>query len=219
MADIHKVYRLFMARFRPRRMRAMARYFNITPDTTVLDVGGALYNWTLIDVRPRLTIVNLDDNHALDGVQFVKADARKLPFADQSFDLVFSNSLLEHVGDFNDQLAAAREVRRVGRSYYVQTPNYWFPIEPHHLAPFIHWLPRWMHRHLARNFTLQGWINRPSQEQVAQMIGDIRLLTTREMKKLFPDADFINERFCGLVKSLIVVNRPSRSGPTGSAPG
>ena len=74
-------------------------------------------------------------------------DGRALPFRDEAFDVVFSNSVIEHVGDAASQRRFAREVARVGRAYWVQTPNRWFPVEQHLLTPLVHWLPKsWQRR-------------------------------------------------------------------------
>ena len=114
--------------FRKRRMVEFLHEFSITPATRVLDVGGGRFNWDLVDFRPTLTIVNpyLEPN-PLPGVTYVRGDACRLPFADNAFDVVFSNSVIEHVGA-NRQAEFARECCRVGRRYYIQTPNRRFPI-------------------------------------------------------------------------------------------
>jgi hypothetical protein len=130
-------------RFRRRRMERFVRELGITSDTRVLDVGGTPDNWDLSPVRPRLTLLNMprahDDLGA--GTRWVAGDGRALPFADGAFDVVFSNSVIEHVGALPQQRCFADEVRRVGRSYWVQTPNRGFPIEQHLFTPLVHWLP------------------------------------------------------------------------------
>ena len=73
---------------------------------------------------------------------WIFADGCRLPFPDKSFDVVFSNSVIEHLGDPRKHEQYAREIARVGVRYFVQTPNRWFPIEPHLLTPLVHFLPR-----------------------------------------------------------------------------
>ena len=131
--NIHGIYNIFMTCFRPKRMQRMAVFFSISKNTTVLDVGGAYKNWSYLDNTPQLTLLNLSQRpDCLPAkVQYVRGDACKLPFADKSFDVVYSNSVIEHVGGRSDQMEMAKEMMRVGKSYYCQTPNYWFPVEPH----------------------------------------------------------------------------------------
>ena len=76
---------------------------------------------------------------------WISRDATNLhEFGDASFDIAFSNSVIEHLSTFENQARMAAEVRRVARAYWVQTPNFWFPIEPHFLVPAWHWLPGWL---------------------------------------------------------------------------
>src|ERR1017187_2845994 len=93
--------------------------------------------WDMLAVRPRVTLLNPPRTKAeLAGASWwVAGDGRAVPFRDAAFDVVFSNSVIEHVGDAQSQRAFAREVARVGRAYWVQTPNRWFPVEQHLLTP------------------------------------------------------------------------------------
>jgi hypothetical protein len=194
--------------FRRKRMRQFVRWFDLSPDTRVLDVGGTMFNWYLSPVQPRLTIVNITPPPAAlpRGVEWVVGDGRALPFSDGSFDICYSNSVIEHLGTWADQLAFAGEVRRVAPRYYVQTPNFWFPIEPHFLAPLVHWLPkRWRVELLP--YTPWGWVTRPSRFAARTRVNEIRLLRPSEMGRLFPDGELSVERFLGLPKSLIAVRR------------
>jgi hypothetical protein len=97
----------------------------------------------------------------------------------------------------------AAECKRVGAQYYVQTPNKWFPIEPHLLTPIIHWLPRELQRRLLRNFTVWGLMTRPSEQRCKSLMQEICLLDEQSLRRLFPEADIWHERVLGLTKSLM----------------
>jgi hypothetical protein len=139
------------------------------------------------------------------GVRYVQADARRLPFRDGAFPVVFSNSVMEHVGDYEHQRRFAGEVRRVGRRYFVQTGNQRFPFELHLLTPLIHWFPKSWQRRLIRNFSLWGWFVRPSPADVDVFLRGVRLPTERDMRECFPDAALRYERVFRMKKALIAV--------------
>jgi hypothetical protein len=209
--NIHDLYRPFHKHFRAKRMRRFWRRFGLTPDTRVLDVGGYAFNWTLLPTFPRLTLLNLSlptETH-LSGCRqrhtWVVADGQHLPFKDKAFDIVYSNSVIEHLGDTMSQQAFAREIRRVGVCYYVQTPNRRFPVEPHLLVPLVHYLPRSLQKRLLRNFTVWGLMTRPSSQEVERFLQEVRLLDEREMQRLFPGAQIWHEHVLGLTKSPIAV--------------
>ena len=192
-------------------MRRFARDLGVNNQTRILDVGGTPFNWELLDVRPRITIVNMPRAREAFDEHYtcVFADGRALPFADGSFDIVFSNSVIEHVGDAGCQRQFANEIARVGRAYWVQTPNRWFPIEPHLLTPFLHFLPKRWQRGIARKFTVWALIEWPSQDRweyyIEHYLRDIRLLDAADLRAIFPDAQIVRERLFGLTKSLIAV--------------
>ena len=124
------------------------------------------------------------------GGRFVRGDARDLPFADGEFEIAYSNSLVEHL-DPVDRPQFADEVRRVAGRYWVQTPNRWFPVEPHVLLPGFQFLPERARRRLWR----LGMPRTPYER--------IELLDAGELAALFPDAVILRERFAGMTKSLI----------------
>jgi SAM-dependent methyltransferase len=192
-------------------MAKLERWLSITPATRILDVGGTMSNWDLLKVRPRVTIVNLPRamEPGEEGLPWVFADGCRLPFRDGAFDVVFSNSVIEHVGDTLRHEQFAREIARVGVRYFVQTPNRWFPVEHHLLTPLIHFLPRSWQRSVVRKFTIWEWLVRPRPDQreffLEHYLSDIRLLDGRAMRRLFPDARLIRERFLGFTKSLIAL--------------
>jgi SAM-dependent methyltransferase len=198
------------AYFRRRRMLRFASVLAITPQTRVLDVGGTLDYWRLLPDPPQVTLLNTlmarDTLRSASG--WVAGDGRCLPFRDNAFDVVFSNSVIEHVGDSESQARFARESARVGRRFWVQTPNRWFPLEQHLFLPLLHWLPRQWQRVVVPRFHLVHRVLRLTPDQrefyVRHYLQDIRLLDAAALRALFPGARLIRERFCGWTKSLIV---------------
>jgi hypothetical protein len=186
-------------------MATFQQTFPLTPTTRILDVGGTDLNWSFLATRPHITLLNLPT----DGKADVVGDGRQLPFRDRSFDIVFSNSVIEHIPTAEDQRRFAEEIRRTGRAYWVQTPDRYFPVEPHLVTPFLHWLPGGMRVAIARRFTFWSLLERPSRDRwefyIRHCAEEVRLLDVRELQALFPEARIIRERFLGLSKSLIAV--------------
>lgn len=206
--NIQKVlHEPFFRHFRPRRMRRLTELFDIDDNTRIIDIGGVPDNWRLIDEQPQLTIVNIDQRHPrVEGrVKYEHGDGRALRHPDGSYDIAFSNSVIEHVGTVQDQAAFASEVARVGNGYFVQTPNRWFFVEPHVVAPFVHFLPKRIQRHVLRWATPWGLMTKPSQQYIDDFLANTRLVTYREMRRFFPDAAIVRERWLGMTKSLIAV--------------
>jgi hypothetical protein len=191
-------------------MHNFAQHFQLSSETYVLDVGGGWFNWSLLSQQPRLVILNIcKPQEHIPGLSWIVSDGLYLPFKDNVFDVVYSNSVIEHLKTHENQQTFAKEVVRVGLQYYIQTPNKWFPIEPHFITPFIHWLPRVVQKHLLRNFTTWGLITRPTQEHCNRLLEELCLLTINELRQLFPDGEIWHERVLGLTKSIIAVNTKS----------
>lgn len=176
----------------------------------ILDLGGIEEFWVnqgMAGTNHKITILNLFPirTHYANMTSIV-GDARNLKdFESKSVDIVFSNSVIEHLGDFEDQKRMANEIKRVSKKYFVQTPSYYFPIEPHFLFPFFHWLPKYLRIFLIQHFSL-GWYNKASSEQEAiDYVSEIRLLKKSELRSLFPDALIYSERFFGVTKSYIAI--------------
>jgi SAM-dependent methyltransferase len=178
------------------RTRRHATFFGMTglePGMSVLDVGcGAL---GLRALEPELEITGVDLAHRPDYPgPFLQADVTAgLPYEDGAFDLVYSSSVVEHVPRARRE-AFAREVARVGRGLYVQTPAFSFPVEPHALLPFAHWLPAAVRKPVWRLGAQGEW-------------EDIDLLRRREMTALFgaAGARVHAERVGPLTKSWIAI--------------
>ncbi len=132
-------------------------------------------------------------------------DATCLPeFRNRQFCVVFSNSVIEHLGTWSAQAKMAEEVQRIGSFFFIQTPNYKFPLEPHFLVPFFHFFPLVMRVSLIRRFNL-GWYSRIPDVAAARALAQShRLLTEAELHLLFPTGSVYREKFAGLVKSLVI---------------
>ena len=181
------------ARARARRHERFFALAQLGPGARVVDVGcGAL---GLRGLEPDLDITGVDlmERPSYPG-PFVRADAAAgLPFADGEFDLVYCSSVIEHVPPARREAFAA-ELRRVGRGWFVQTPAFSFPIEPHALLPGAHWLPSPLRRRYWRLGAAGAW-------------EEIELLRRRELEALFGPA--LSERWGPLVKSWVCVTPPN----------
>jgi ubiquinone/menaquinone biosynthesis C-methylase UbiE len=199
--------------FRRQRMRRFAAEFGITGRTRVLDIGGTPEYWDMLPARPSVVLLNTPRAQAdlAGAAAWVAGDGRNLPFRDGAFDIVFSNSVIEHVGDAASQRRFAHEAARVGRAYWVQTPNRWFPVEQHLLTPFLHWLPKAWQRAIAPRWNVWQMLTRPPADRrdfyIEHYLRDVRLLSFAEMRALFPGARVLRERFCGVTKSLVAMKR------------
>jgi len=206
-SPVEKVLVRALQAFRRRRMDAFARQLGITAETWILDVGGTALNWDLLPVRPQVVFLNTGREYRSPGYRWVIGDGCQLPFRDQSFDIAFSNSVIEHVGAPDRQRLFASEIARVGRRYWVQTPNRLFPVEPHLLTPFLHWLPARVQNAIAPRFTVWSALVRPSADRrdfyIRHYLEDIRLLSAADVRRLFPGTKLIRERLLGITKSLI----------------
>jgi hypothetical protein len=199
-------------RLRERRFKLFERLVETLPrPLRILDVGGTNEFWEQRDWAGRddvsITLVNLEAperRHA--NIHPTAGDATDLAeHVDHSFDIAFSNSVIEHLFTFDNQSRMAQEIRRVASAYWVQTPNFWFPIEPHFLVPAWHWLPEDARVAILRRRGV-GWAGRcPDPQHARKVVEEHRLMRRRELARLFPDATIIGERIGGLVKSWTAV--------------
>lgn len=82
-------------------------------------------------------------------------DGRNNNLPNNSFDIVYSNATIEHVGSYKNQLLFIKECVRISKKYvFIQTPNRFYPIDFHTILPFIHWLPKNIHRKILNNIGL-----------------------------------------------------------------
>jgi SAM-dependent methyltransferase len=175
---------------------------------TILDVGGTVGFWiNMLGPSSSWRVIVLNRRHTNETrpgyISIVTGDACALPFRDQSLAVVFSNSVIEHVGGWPDQVRMADEIARVGRHYFVQTPNRYFPIEPHFLFPGFQFLPEWLRVALHERFALGWYPKAPNRRAAIAQVREIRLLTAVEFNAAFPRAQIHRERLLGLTKSLM----------------
>jgi hypothetical protein len=185
--------------WRKRRMRSFLKLMKPSKGSRIVDLGGSPFFWNLIDHNFDITIVNLPNSGMTQGCRYkyVIADACKLHdiFAEKEFDIAFSNSVIEHVGDLARQQAFASEAMRIANSYWVQTPSDRFPIEAH-TGVWYYWrrsescratmIDSWSR-------TLPGW---------AEMIRETRVLSKQQMMYLFPGCTVYTENVFGFEKSI-----------------
>ena len=194
----------FSAAMRARRTEHFVRSLNLQGGERIIDLGGAPSIWS--DVKPVLDIVMVNlpggivkDPGSHHNITYVEGDACDLPqYADNSFDIAFSNSVIEHVGGPEKRAAMAREARRLGRRYWIQTPSIWFPIEAHTYLPFWWFYPPAVKRSFIARWrrTVPAW---------CEMIEGTTVLHRSEIERLFPDGEIWTERLLGLPKSYVAM--------------
>jgi hypothetical protein len=205
---------------RTRRFEAFARLVEDLSQqrsrpVRILDIGGTNSFWEQRGWTGRrdvhVVLVNLEAERSMyENIEPRVGDATDLSeFPDRSFDVVFSTSVIEHLETFERQAAMAAEVRRLAPVYWIQTPNFWFPVEPHFLTPAWHWLPVAVRVALLRR-RRWGWRGPcPDADQANQLVREVRLMRGRELRRLFPDATLTPERLGPFVKSFVAVGSPS----------
>jgi hypothetical protein len=199
-----------------RQIEAISR---VKGQCRIIDVGGRAEYWepaipTLERCKAHVTIVNLENTQqqAARLFGFSYGNACDLSeWADNSFDLAHSNSLIEHLGTWDNMRRCASEIRRVADAYYVQTPNFWFPYEPHFRSPFFHWLPEQTRARLVTRFALGYFKQAATIDKAMVNVESVRLVDRAQMATLFPDAKLEAERFVGLAKSLIAIRHSKAS--------
>lgn len=191
------------AYFRRRRFRGFDRF--LSGVESIVDFGGTPDIWLGVG-RRNVVLFNIDEQQVPTGFAAIKGDACNTDFPDGAFDLAFSNSTIEHVGSWEDQQAFSRELRRVGKRIYCQTPARRFFFEPHYFTPFVVWFRFLLKQYwFVRYCTYYGMRWKPSREQVKDFQSHLRLLNYSEMRQLFPDCTIRRERFLGMTKAYIAI--------------
>ncbi len=179
-----------------------------TPRMCILNVGATGTHLGLTDqfeafypypdrvIGGGLSFVDVQDYaRSFPRVKAVVFDGCALPFADRSFDIVFSNAVLEHLPTWKAQQRFAAEVRRVGRAWFVSTPNLWYPVEPHYHLPFVQFLSQSRQQRLVRALGKQPY-------------PVLRLLSRRRLGQLFPSSAVVGCRVTFYPETLIAYRMP-----------
>ena len=178
---------------------------------TILDVGGKINFWENRglggNLNYKITIINIEKEKSnYSNINCLIGDATNLnQFNNKSFDIVHSNSVIEHLYNFNNQSKMASEIIRVGKKHIVQTPNKYFFLEPHYLLPFFHFIPDKL-KYLILTKTKLSRLKTWDKNFAKQYIKEIRLLSLKEMKLLFPNSKIYFEKFLGMNKSFTMHN-------------
>lgn len=199
------------ARARMQRWEMFSNAFPTIEKLRVLDVGGTVEAWRRAPVKPRhVTVLNLfepgesDDNSItpVTGDACNAADELARANVETNFDLVFSNSLIEHVGGHAARSRVAGQVHRLAEHHWVQTPYRYFPLEPHWLFPGMQFMPTAARVQIARYWPL---LRAANAENAIHMVLWTDLIGVTEMRDYFPNSTILHERVLGMTKSLIAV--------------
>jgi hypothetical protein len=198
------MFNLFMELMRP------------LPETRVLDVGvtsderfrESNYFEQMYPYPDKVTCVGTEDGSHLSrrypGLSYTQViPGDPLPFRPAEFDIVFSNAVVEHVGSRGAQATFVRELCRVGRSFYLTTPNRWFPIEHHTGLPLLHYLPAPVFRGLLRRTRYRHWAEE----------SNLNILTAQDLAALFPSdaaVEIRSVRVAGLPSNLVAFGTTGR---------
>ncbi|HYE17407.1 MAG TPA: class I SAM-dependent methyltransferase [Tepidisphaeraceae bacterium] len=215
---IQKMFRVVSDRSRRRKIQMFYDIMRPRAGTRILDVGGEAGdaagntiqpNKQLIDSYPtksNITLINLffpDVQRAQKAVPELKTvcgSGLQLPFADKSFDICYCNAVIEHVFNFENQHLFAREIMRVAKSWFVTTPNRWFPFEPHLRLPLVTWLPQGVQHKIGYKF---GYLHIKKKYGSGADRTDICLLSRRKLKQLFPTSRVVRNGVPGFTPTFI----------------
>lgn len=200
-------------KFRRKRYKIFGEIIKDFPrPVKILDAGGTVNYWEQMGIAGNeefeITIVNLEipQNMLYNNIILAKGDVTDLSmFRDKSFDIVFSNSVIEHIPTAEGRQRMADEIKRVGKSYFIQTPNYYFPFEPHFLLPLFQYYPKRFKIFLLTHFNI-GWFKKCENNEVAlRLLENNKLLKPVELKSYFPSSKIFYEKFLLFNKSIIVI--------------
>lgn len=216
----------FNSYFRRKRigplLKMIEEKFNQTNSVNILDLGGTKNYWKIIGNEylrrhnVKIVCLNLDPppieqkDTDSDIYSYVRGDVTSdiWKFLDiKSIDILHSNSVLEHVGDWSKMKMFAANIETFLGAHFIQTPNFWFLVEPHWITPFFQFLPKPIRVKLVLNFSLGHQKRARTVSEAVEQVESARLLDRKMMMALFPNSVIANERFLFMTKSLIAVKK------------
>lgn len=179
---------------------------------SVIDLGGRVDTWERAPVRPKhVHVVNLEPlpGELPEWAELDYGDACALPpqITKRRYDLVFSNSVIEHVGGHERRVRFAESIHALADAHWVQTPYRYFPIEPHWVAPGMQFLPVALRSRMAYKWPL-AHTPAASLAEARQAVLWTELIDKTQMRHYFPQSTIRSERILGLTKSLIACKLP-----------
>lgn len=200
-----QLFKKLQEKSRKSKFELFVKALKPTSQTRILDLGcgKGTFLEQMYPYKQKITGLDISDYNIRKfkrkhpTIKIRKGNAKNLQFKDKSFDIVFSNAVIEHVGNLSEQIKYANEVKRVGKKYFITTPNKWFPFEPHYRLPLFQFVPKSIQKFLTNHFSI-GNYKKGEWE-------DINLLSTTHLKKLFPEASIIKQRVTFLSETLIVI--------------
>lgn len=198
--------------FRKKRFDLLLKLINSYGRKKILDIGGFDNSLVFFDLKfaenNDITILNIENiKIANNNIYFIQGDATDPHlFLSNSFDIIHCNSVIEHLKTYSLQTILAQNIQKWGKYYFVQTPNYYFPVEPHFLTPFFQFLPIHIRSYLLTKLNLGHFTKEKDIERARNIVSSIRLMNYKELKYLFPNAKIIKEKFLFFTKSFIIHN-------------
>ena len=178
----------------------------------ILDIGGDIQYWKNIGWQHpacKIHLLNLYESkvpeNETDQFSSSVGNGLSLEYKKGEVDLIFSNSVIEHVGSYENQQIFAGEVRRVSDKYIVQTPSIWFPLEPHSLIPLFQFLPHPIRALLIMTFNINYFPKAKTYKEAIKVSHSTLMFTHKRFKQLFPEAEIQVERFLGIPKSYTAI--------------
>lgn len=196
-------------RRRASRWEWFGRTFADIDSMSVIDLGGTVEAWQRAPIHPAsVHVINLEsgDAEVPPWIRTDIADACNLPphIINGNYDLVFSNSVLEHVGGYSQRQQFADAVHKLADRHWVQTPYRYFPIEPHWLFPGFQFLPLSVRATVSQRWPLSHNQSKERERNIHRAMS-VELLSRTEMGLHFPHSTIGAERMLGMTKSLIAI--------------
>ncbi len=193
--------------FRKKRFEYFVRVIKPDPKNhSILDIGGRPQFWIRSGYEGRVDMINIEDQNVRNlpsNIRLIKGDILNIEeLLKEKYDIIFSNSTIEHVGGLREQKKLAQIIMNNCSKYFVQTPNLNFPLEPHFLFPFFQFLPYSLKVTIAKYWPF-GWYV-PKSESAIKDTKMIRLLSKKQLKSLFPDGELVSEKFLIFNKSFYI---------------